>query len=61
MKVFTYDSLPVRVIFGPGTSRKRLAEELEQMGVSRILLIATERERKLVEEITAPACACQNS
>lgn len=58
MKVFTYDSLAVRVIFGAGASRTRLAEELERIGVSRILLIATERERKLVEEITAPLSDC---
>jgi maleylacetate reductase len=58
VKVFTYNSLSVRVIFGPGTSRRRLAEELELMGVNRILLIATERERKLVEELTAPLGDC---
>ena len=51
---FTYDSLPVRVIFGPGMSRKNLVEELELLGVTRILLIATERERKTVEELTSP-------
>lgn len=54
MKVFTYASLPSRVIFGPGTSRRSLANELELMGISRVLLIATERERKLVEELSDP-------
>jgi maleylacetate reductase len=55
---FIYVSLPVRVIFGPGASRKRLAEELELMGISRVLLIATEREKKLVEELSIPLGDC---
>ena len=54
MKIFTYDALPGRVIFGPGTSRLRLAEEIERLGVSSILLIASERERKLVAELCQP-------
>jgi alcohol dehydrogenase class IV len=54
VKIFTYDALPGRVIFEPGASRRRLAEEVDRMGVSRVLLIATERERKLVEELSVP-------
>ena len=54
MKIFTYDALPGRIIFEPGASRRRLAEEVNRMSVSRILLIATERERTLVEELSAP-------
>jgi alcohol dehydrogenase class IV len=54
MKNFTYDALPSRVIFGPGTSRQRLAEEVDRLGARRVLLIATERERELTEELSAP-------
>jgi maleylacetate reductase len=54
VKSFTYDSLPGKVIFGPGTSRSRLVEEMDRMGVSRILLIATEREKPLVEALCNP-------
>ncbi len=54
MKNFIYDPLPVKVIFGPGMSRSHLADEIEQLGVIRILLIITERERELAQELTAP-------
>ncbi len=54
MQNFTYDPLPVKIIFGPGTSRAKLADEIEQMGVSRILLIITERERELAQILSAP-------
>lgn len=53
-KKFTYESLPGRIIFEPGGSRRRLAEEVDKMGVKRVLLIATARERELVEVLTAP-------
>ncbi len=52
MQNFTYDALPVRVIFGAGTSRRKLAEELERLGVSRVLLIASPRERQLIQELS---------
>jgi maleylacetate reductase len=51
---FIYNSLPGRIIFGPGTSRNRLVEEMDRMGVSRILLIATEREKLLVDALCKP-------
>jgi maleylacetate reductase len=54
VKLFTYDALPGRIIFEPGASRRRLAEEVNRMGVRRVLLIATERERALIEEISTP-------
>jgi maleylacetate reductase len=53
MRIFTYDALPGRVIFGPGASRQRLAEEVDRLGARRVLLIATERERELTEELSA--------
>ena len=54
MRSFTYDALPGRVVFGPGASRKRLAEEVDRLGAERVLLIATEQERELAEELSAP-------
>ncbi len=51
---FTYDSLPGRVVFGPGASRRMLAEEVGRLGVSRVLIVATERQRALVEELSSP-------
>lgn len=54
MRSFTYEALPGRVVFGPGTSRERLAEEIDQLGVERALLIATEHEMELAEELTSP-------
>jgi alcohol dehydrogenase class IV len=53
MRIFTYDALPGRVIFGPGASRQRLAEEVDRLGARRVLLIATERERERTEELSA--------
>jgi len=52
--IFTYDSLPGRVIFEPGASRRRLAGEVDRLGVSRVLIVATQRERALVEELSSP-------
>jgi maleylacetate reductase len=54
MRSFTYDALPGRVVFGAGASRKKLAEEVGRLGAGRVLLIATERERTLAEELTRP-------
>src|ERR1700738_2553754 len=54
VKSFTYDSLPGKVIFGPGTSRNRLVEGMDRMGVRRILRIATEREKPLVDALCMP-------
>src|SRR3989441_6648884 len=54
VRTFTYDALPGRVIFGPAGSRQRLAEEVDRLGARRVLLIATERERELAEELWVP-------
>src|SRR5207302_3455938 len=54
VKSFTYDALPGRVIFGPGASRQRLAEEVDRLGARRLLLIATERERERAQALSAP-------
>lgn len=51
---FVYDALPGRVVFGAGASRSQLAPELERLRVSRVLLIAAEREAALATEVCAP-------
>ena len=51
---FTYDPLPVRVVFGVGAARSRLAAEVERLGMRRILVVASKRDRELAEELTAP-------
>lgn len=50
MPSFTYDALPGRVVFGPGVARTELAAEVERLGASKVLLIASERFHPL----TAP-------
>ena len=49
----TFEALPGRVVFGPRASRERLAAEVDRLGASRLLLIATERERARAEELSA--------
>jgi len=50
MNPFVYDALPGRVVFGPGASREKLADEMDRLGADRVLLIATEHERPLAED-----------
>ena len=54
MRDFVYDALPGRVVFGAGTARHRLAEEVERLGAHRVLLIATGREEPLARQLTRP-------
>jgi alcohol dehydrogenase class IV len=51
---FTYDALPARIVFGAGAARTRLAPEIEALGVSRLLLVASERDAERVRELVAP-------
>lgn len=51
---FRYDALPGRIVFGAGTARTALAEELGRLGVRRVLLVATEQELPLARELSAP-------
>jgi maleylacetate reductase len=48
---FTYDALPGRIVFGPGVSLSRLADEVSRIGATRILLVAAEQERELAERL----------
>ena len=42
MSIFTYEALPGRVIFGPGASRQRLAEEVNRLGARRVRCVTLE-------------------
>ena len=44
MQEFTYTASPMRVVFGAGTI-KRLPDELERLGISRALVLATPRQQ----------------
>jgi alcohol dehydrogenase class IV len=44
MKPFTYQSLPTRVVFGPG-AMARLPAELDLMGARAVLVLCTARQR----------------
>src|SRR6185437_7583159 len=46
---FTYEQLPVRVVFGAGSFDK-LAEELERLGLKRVMVLSTPGQRRLAEE-----------
>ena len=54
MQPFTYDALPGRVVFGPGTAQARLADEVSRLGASRLLLITTPRAAALARDLAAP-------
>jgi maleylacetate reductase len=51
---FTYDALPGRVVFGAGTARTELAGEIDRLGATRILLIASDRDAERVQVLTRP-------
>ena len=54
MRPFVYEALPGRVVFGAGASREKLTGEVDRLGAQRILLVATEQERPLAEELAEP-------
>lgn len=54
MKQFAYEAMPGRIIFGCGTARHQLRLEIERLGLSRVLLIATEQELPLARELAEP-------
>jgi alcohol dehydrogenase class IV/protocatechuate 3,4-dioxygenase beta subunit len=51
---FSYDALPGRVVFGSGTARAGLADEVSRLGATRLLLITTPRAEPLARELAAP-------
>lgn len=54
MRSFVYDALPGRIVFEPGAARTALSGEVERLGMSRLLLIASERDAGRVRALTAP-------
>ncbi|MFF4759781.1 maleylacetate reductase [Streptomyces sp. NPDC001292] len=56
---FTYEALPMRVVFGAGSLR-RLPEEAERLGLRRLLVLSTPGQRALAEHaagVLDDACA----
>ncbi|MEU6559353.1 maleylacetate reductase [Nocardia nova] len=53
MTTFTYDALPGRVVFGAGTARTALRDEVDRLGAQAILLIASDSERDLASRLCA--------
>src|SRR5258706_13236236 len=47
---FVYESQPARVVFGVG-SLDRLGEEIDRLGLKRVLLLATRPQRGQAEEL----------
>jgi alcohol dehydrogenase class IV len=51
---FVYDALPGRVVFGAGTARTHLLDQLDLLSADRVLLCVTGRGRAQAEAIIAP-------
>jgi alcohol dehydrogenase class IV len=52
MLSFTYDALPSRVVFGSGAVG-RLGEELDRLGVKRVLVLSTAQQWGVAAEVAA--------
>jgi alcohol dehydrogenase class IV len=48
---FTHETLPQRVVFAAGESPAAVAAEVEALGGSKVMLIASDRERELADPI----------
>ncbi|UUU26943.1 maleylacetate reductase [Streptomyces sp. DSM 40750] len=48
---FTHETLPQRVVFAAGESPVAVAAEIEALGGSRVMLIASDREKELADPI----------
>jgi len=51
---FSYDALPGRVVFGAGSARRVLRDEVDALGGTRVLLVCTQQEEPLARELAAP-------
>jgi alcohol dehydrogenase class IV len=49
---FVHEMYAQRVVFGPGSARSRLAEEVQRLNGTNVLLDVSEGERPLAEELT---------
>jgi alcohol dehydrogenase class IV len=54
MPSFVHDQLPARVVFGAGAARTALAGEVERLGATRVLVLASTRDSDRVAALTAP-------
>ncbi len=54
MQSFRYAQLPALIVFGAGTARTQLAAEVERLGATRVLVLASTRDEQRVAAITAP-------
>ncbi|MFE0678555.1 maleylacetate reductase [Streptomyces sp. NPDC058867] len=48
---FTYEALPMRVVFGAGRSA-RLTDEVRALGLGRVLVLSTPEQRELAERVS---------
>ena len=51
---FEYDALPGRIVFRDGAASEALEDEVRELGLKRLMVIATERERALADELCRP-------
>jgi alcohol dehydrogenase class IV len=51
---FAYEALPGRVVFGAGTARQALVPEIGRLGARRVLVVASDRDQALVDELVRP-------
>lgn len=49
---FTYEPLPIRVVFGPGR-RQQLAAEAQRLGLKRVLVLSTPGQANKAEHLAA--------
>lgn len=54
MSVFTYDALPGRIVFGPGTARTALLDEIDRLDATRIVLVSSHAEGEIAARLCAP-------
>ena len=54
MQGFVHDQLTSRVVFGAGTSRAVLGDEVERLGAARVLVLASTRDEERVATLTRP-------
>jgi alcohol dehydrogenase class IV len=54
MQGFRYAQLPARIVFGAGAARTQLAAEVERLGATRVLVLASTRDEERVAAVTAP-------
>ena len=53
-QAFTFEPPSSRIVFGAGVAGARLVEELEALGLARIVVVHSESGRALVDRILAP-------